>query len=84
MNARRHKWSEPNRFPFKTERVCQRPGCGLIKVTRHEPGEHPWVEWWRAPEEGAVPVKIGTGSPRPACQGTHQGGQDSRQTKRAA
>lgn len=41
----RHKWGEPVRFQFKTERQCTR--CPLVRVTRHEPGKLAWVEWWR-------------------------------------
>jgi hypothetical protein len=44
MNAPRHHWGQPNRFVYKTERVCSR--CDLVKVTRHEPTAT-WVEWWR-------------------------------------
>lgn len=45
MNAPRHQWGEPNRFVYKTERVCSR--CGLVKVTRHELPGATWTEWWR-------------------------------------
>lgn len=50
----RHLWGD--RVPFynerghhKTERACLREGCGLIRVTRHEPGASPphWREWFR-------------------------------------
>lgn len=41
----RHRWGEPNRLQFKTERACLH--CDLVKVTRHEPGILPWIEWWR-------------------------------------
>ena len=44
MIALRHKWGDPNRLLYKTERVCLR--CDLIKVTRHEPTAT-WIEWWR-------------------------------------
>ena len=44
----RHRWSAPMRFRLKTERVCAT--CGLVKVTRHEPGEWPWTEFWRGLE----------------------------------
>lgn len=40
-----HKWSEPVTYPYKTERVCLRPGCTVVKVTRHEPGQS-WREFW--------------------------------------
>jgi hypothetical protein len=41
----RHKWGEPLRFRLKTERQCEH--CDIVKVTRHEPGERPWVEFYR-------------------------------------
>jgi hypothetical protein len=44
----RHRWSEKAVFPHKSERACLR-GCGIVKVTRHEPDARPphWVEYWR-------------------------------------
>jgi hypothetical protein len=39
----RHRWGEPQRTAYETVRVCQR--CGLERVTRHEPGQRPWVEF---------------------------------------
>ena len=40
----RHSWSDPNRISeHKTESICTK--CGLVKVTRHESGEH-WIEFW--------------------------------------
>lgn len=44
----RHRWGEPVRFPYKTERTCV--ACGVVKVTRHEPGEQPWLEFYRGLE----------------------------------
>lgn len=41
----RHSWGEPVRFEFKTERTCI--VCGITKVTRHEPGQLPWLEFFR-------------------------------------
>lgn len=46
----RHRWGDPVRFPYKTERSYVVPGCGIVKVTRHEPGEHPWLEFYRGGE----------------------------------
>ena len=43
--APRHSWGDPVRFQFKTERTCA--NCDITKVTRHEPGEQPWLEFWR-------------------------------------
>ena len=43
----RHRWGEPARFPYKTERTCIAHGCGITKVTRHEPDVHPWLEFFR-------------------------------------
>jgi hypothetical protein len=40
-----HRWSEPQRDHFRTERFCKR--CDLVKVTRHEPSVLPWVEFER-------------------------------------
>lgn len=42
---RRHAWSDPFREFYATRRTCW--NCGLMKVTRHEPGILPWVEYWR-------------------------------------
>lgn len=44
----RHSWGEPVRYQFKTERCCLL--CGTVKVTRHEPDRHPWLEFWRGLE----------------------------------
>lgn len=41
----RHRWSPPHRTENETSRACLR--CGLIKVTRHEPGRFPWTEFHR-------------------------------------
>lgn len=41
----RHSWGDPVRFEFKTERTCTK--CGITKVTRHEPGVRPWLEFFR-------------------------------------
>lgn len=45
MSGQRHKWGEPMRWRFKTERSCEH--CDVVKVTRHEPGQHPWQEYFR-------------------------------------
>lgn len=46
----RHKWGEPERFQFKTERQCAR--CELVRVTRHDdPQGRPWQEFWRDLEQ---------------------------------
>lgn len=44
----RHSWADPVRFPNKTERACVL--CGIVKVTRHEPGVQPWLEFFRGLE----------------------------------
>jgi hypothetical protein len=41
----RHTWGSPFREPYRTERHCQQ--CGVVKVTRHEPGQLPWLEFER-------------------------------------
>lgn len=41
----RHSWGEPLRFPYKTARSCI--VCGIVKVTRHEAGVRPWLEFYR-------------------------------------
>ncbi|MGD9766789.1 MAG: hypothetical protein AB7U62_04020 [Pseudolabrys sp.] len=41
----RHSWCEPVRFPLKTERECRQ--CDVVRVTRHEPGERAWQEFWK-------------------------------------
>ena len=79
----RHRWSPPNRMERKTERTCRRPGCGLIKVTRHEPGdpgekgirdEHGnlvWTEWWRVAGSDGMPERLTVADGRtPECRGT--------------
>lgn len=43
--APRHRWGDASYFQYKTERACT--VCNVVKVTRHEPGEHPWLEFWR-------------------------------------
>lgn len=43
--CQRHRWGDPSRDVYRTERVCQR--CGLVKVTRHEPAQLPWIEFER-------------------------------------
>lgn len=64
-----HRWSDPVRFPFKTERHCIREGCPIVKVTRHEPAEPAWREWWREGErlpDGPTPACAGRAdAPRP-------------------
>lgn len=57
--AARHKWDEPIRLQHKTMRTCTI--CGIVKVTRHEPGVLPWLEFWRGEQ------KIETDR-TPACQ----------------
>ena len=52
----RHRWSAPVRFAHKTERTCL--GCGLVKVTRHEPAAC-WTEWWLHLDR----IKVGSGVP---------------------
>lgn len=51
--TKRHRWGDAQRFInearpdiSKTERPCIHPGCNIIRVTRHESGEH-WVEFWK-------------------------------------
>lgn len=63
----RHRWGEKSIIsPHKTERECQN-GCGILKVTRHEPDNNPphWQEFWRGLDKiegaGAPPC---TGAPR--------------------
>ena len=41
----RHQWSAACRTAYRTTRECHR--CGLVKVTRHEPGERAWQEFER-------------------------------------
>lgn len=69
--SHQHKWGLPVRFQFKTERACLRPGCTVVKVTRHEPGAHPpsWREWWCDGVQIVgvrTPPCIGTADPPPA------------------
>jgi hypothetical protein len=39
----RHLWSPAYRKPLRTDRVCFK--CEIVRVTRHEPGVLPWVEF---------------------------------------
>lgn len=55
----RHRWSDPVRFQYKSERTCLN-GCGIVKVTHHESGEH-WVDYWRGME------RLGATGRTPAC-----------------
>lgn len=55
----RHRWSDPVRFQYKSERTCLN-GCGIVKVTHHESGEH-WVDYWRGME------RLGTIGRTPPC-----------------
>lgn len=57
----RHSWAAPVRFQFKTERTCK--FCDVTKVTRHEPGQLPWIEFYRGLD------KI-EGAGTPACERT--------------
>lgn len=41
----RHKWPTSDETQFQTDRHC--PRCGIVRRTRHEPGELPWIEWYR-------------------------------------
>jgi hypothetical protein len=44
-DSTRHKWGKRVPLQNRTERHCTR--CGLVRVTRHEPNERPWIEWER-------------------------------------
>jgi hypothetical protein len=69
MTERRtHRWGEPQRFLHKTERECQRDGCGVIRVSRHEGTEH-WVEFWRNEERIEAPDDR-----TPPCEGSRADG----------
>lgn len=53
----KHRWGTKTEFAHKSERECQR-GCGIVKTTRHEGGQH-WIEYWRGLEKlsiGKAPV----------------------------
>ena len=64
MPAARHSWSDPYRTQHLTERRCW--ACGLMRVTRHEPGILPWTEFWR----DGVRIEAEDGSSRtPSCPG---------------
>lgn len=54
-----HRW--PDRIVInehETHRPC--PRCGIIQVTRHEPGERPWKEFKR---DGLIVARAGQGTP---------------------
>lgn len=42
----RHKWSDPVRYPYKTERTCLN-GCGIVRVTQHPDMMTAWREFYR-------------------------------------
>lgn len=59
--APRHSWIETCRVQFKTERTCQNPGCGLVKITDHSnPHGFPFIRFWH-PELGDI---AGTRTPQ--------------------
>ena len=62
MSAPRHSWGAAVRYAFKTERACAR--CPAVKVTRHEPGQLPWQEYWLCP--AGEPVRV-AGGRAPPC-----------------
>jgi hypothetical protein len=64
----RHSWGERQVFPHKTERECQRAGCGIVRVSRHEGTEH-WVEFWRDQERLETPDDR-----TPPCEGSRADG----------
>lgn len=41
----RHKWPDRVADQHNTDRRC--PRCGIVKRSRHEPGQLVWVEWFR-------------------------------------
>jgi hypothetical protein len=62
-----HKWSEKTRAPNGDSRkVCERDGCEIICVSRHEINrnglEHHWKEWFRGT------ARIQRGGNTPACE----------------
>ena len=61
----RHKWSEPSRFQYKTERECLR--CGLMKVTQKPTDRLAWIEFWSDGER--IPSEA-----TPACAGVKSEG----------
>lgn len=62
MTTKRHSWGPPYRQQYRTERVCL--NCGLVKVTRHEPGALPWVEFLYKGRRAEC------GGRTPECKGT--------------
>jgi hypothetical protein len=69
--AKRHCWGAPQRFNNpdrpdigKSERVCTNPGCGIVRVTRHESNEH-WTEFWKGEERIE-------GDHTPPCEGVER------------
>jgi hypothetical protein len=64
IRSKTHRWGEPIRFQHKTERCCTRPGCPIVKVTRHENGIA-WVEYWSGLDR--------IGLERPPCNGPMEG-----------
>lgn len=63
----KHKWSEKVRAPNGDSRkVCERGGCEIICVSRHDVDSHGreqhWKEWFRGTD------KIQTGGATPACE----------------
>lgn len=54
----RHQWSAARRTAYRTTRECLR--CGLVKVTRHEPGVRAWQEF----ERDGVVLRGAPGTPK--------------------
>lgn len=76
--SQQHRW--PTRVEidqYATHRVC--PRCGIIQVTRHEPGERPWKEFKR---DGVIVARAG--QPTPVCDARlEKVSEASRQTESA-
>jgi len=64
----KHKWSEKIRSDdgHSSRKVCEREGCEIVCVSRHETDERGfaqhWPEWFRGTE------LIQRGWPTPACE----------------
>jgi hypothetical protein len=61
-----HRWGAPQYVDMHTtKRQCQRPGCKLIRITRHEPENDP-PHWYEYEQDG---LSIGRNLPHvPKCR----------------
>ncbi|MDI3559587.1 cytochrome C [Bradyrhizobium sp. Arg816] len=64
----KHKWSEKVRSPdgHSSRKVCERDGCEIICVSRHETDERGWPQHWKEWFCGTEKIQVGGNTP--ACK----------------